>query len=186
MNPARRTLIAERMITVERLPAVSDETKMLLERCHSESFGWARLCCGQDAEEAENVLQAVYLKVMEGKAVFDGRSAFRTWLFSVIRMTAAEARRRRVLEAFRLRRYHAQPRVQLPRMDEAMEAFEAHDALRRALRSLPRRQAEVLQLVFYHDLSLDEAASVMGVSVGSARTHYERGKKKLRVLLEQR
>lgn len=168
-------------------PLDSEDLRARLERHHLECFGWARSCCRQDPDEAENVLQAVYLKIFERKAVFDGRAAFKTWLFAVIRKSAAEARRRQLVGRLSLARYHqAGARPAPPRSPEqATYLAEVRARFRALLSALPRRQAELLQLVFYHDLSLAEAALVMGISVGAARTHYERGKRRLRAAMKE-
>ena len=57
--------------------------------------------------------------------------------------------------------------------------------LRKTLVQLSKRQQEVLHLVFYQDLTIQEAAEVLAMPVGTARTHYERGKERLRQLLER-
>lgn len=91
-----------------------------LGRLHSASFGWALWCCDHRREEAEEVLQTAYLKVMEGAARFDGNSSLRTWFFSVIRRTAWEQRRKRWLR------------------DQLLEAGSAA-GLRRYARLIPRQ-----------------------------------------------
>jgi RNA polymerase sigma-70 factor, ECF subfamily len=164
----------------------NSELRAQLEMCHLESYGWALSCCLRNPADADSVLQTVYVKVLEGKARFDGRAAFKTWLFSVIRKTAADNRRRQLLYRFKLISYEqgAARAAREPDPYETLYRSEVQELFRRALAALPRRQQEVLQLVFYHDLSLAEAAAVMAISLGSARTHYERGKKQLRKWME--
>ncbi len=164
------------------------EMERQLERHHRESYGWALSCCYQDLEEAEEVLQTAYLKIVEGKAKYSGRSMFRTWLFSVIRLTAIDSRRRRIRRRLRFARLDDQnvDPDPGPGPGEGIDRSRVRALVRRAMRELPDRQREVIQLHFYHELSLKEAAEVMGVSIGSARTHYDRGKKALRLWMSER
>ncbi|HXU70372.1 MAG TPA: RNA polymerase sigma factor [Polyangia bacterium] len=152
-----------------------------IEELHEASFAWALACCAWRREEAEDVLQTAYLKVLDGRARFDGRATVKTWLFAVIRNTAADRRRRSWLTTLGIERLW-QRRVELPTTAPAASHEgdpERRRRVREALAALAARQREVLDLVFFHDLTIEEAARVMGVSLGSARVHYERGKKRL-------
>ena len=160
------------------------ELRSQLERLHGESFGWALCCCARDRDLAEEVVQEVYLKALDGRAKYDGRADFKTWLFAVIRRTAADLRRRGVLRRLRMHLYQPAPFSQEP-AELPLDRADLQDSFRRALAGLPGRQRQVLQLVFCHDLSLSEAAGVMNVSLGSARTHYDRGKKAIRKTFEE-
>lgn len=119
-----------------------------------------------------------YLAIVEGEARFGGQSSLRTWLFAVIRNLAGSRwrRTRRTLQTLaRIASFapHAEPFTE---PDVPAENARVLDALR----ALPKRQHEVLDLVFYRDLSIAEAAEVLGISLGTARMHYERGKAALR------
>ncbi|MHB1060084.1 MAG: RNA polymerase sigma factor [Rhodanobacter sp.] len=154
-----------------------------LERLHSHGFAWAVRCCRGDRTEAEDVLQLAYVKILEGKTRFEGRSAFRTWLFGVIRYTAQEQQRWRWNQALRLGRWWREQPQEAKDPVDVMSADESRQQLRDAMSKLSARQGEVLHLVFYQDLTIQEAADVLEMRVGTARTHYERGKARLRTLL---
>ncbi|MBX3213395.1 MAG: RNA polymerase sigma factor [Labilithrix sp.] len=158
-----------------------------LAALHPASFGWALACCRRDRDLAEEVLQDVYFRVLDGRARFDRRSSLKTWLFGVIRMTAREHRRWSVLRVLRGGRGEAPAEPVDARRGPDSEAAvrERAERLSRALARLAERQREVLHLVFYEDLSIAEAAAVMGVALGTARQHYERGKLALSALIQE-
>jgi RNA polymerase sigma factor (sigma-70 family) len=156
-----------------------------LEALHPHSFGWAMACCGRRREEAEDVLHDVYVKVLGGEARFDGRSALKTWLFGIIRRSAIGRRRKQRLHALlgvrHALRIDGPAHAALP--DDDAVAADRRARTRHALTRLAARQSEVLELVFYHDLTIEEAARIMNVSVGSARVHYHRAKRCMAALL---
>ena len=160
-----------------------DETELRnsLTALHSASFAWAMACC-RDRELAEDVLQSVYVKVLDGRAPHEGRSSFRTWLFAVIRNAARDQRRRGWWS--RVLRFPAGSLVDIadpgPRDNPKVGEEDELAMIRSALEKLPERQRQVAHLVFYEDLTVVDAADVMGVTVGTARQHYARAKKSLK------
>jgi RNA polymerase sigma factor (sigma-70 family) len=145
----------------------------ILKELHQEAYHWSRQCCSFDEDLAKDVLQQVYLKILEGKANYNEKSQLKTWLFSVIRFTASEWRKKDQNV------YPMEMDFDTAEMEVEVQT-ESHEAL---IQMLPERQKEVLLLVFYHNLTLEKAAEVMGISIGSVRTHYDRGKSGLKKLI---
>ncbi|MEM1325193.1 MAG: RNA polymerase sigma factor [Bacteroidota bacterium] len=148
-----------------------------LERLHEDSFAWAARCCYGDRALATDILQVVYLKILEGKAVYKQKSAFKTWLFSVIRFTAINHHRKRkiVFESLEeVKNTTVAPAEIIEDNNYQNRIFE------QCLCQLSPRQSQILHLVFYQQYSIEEAAEIMSVSTGTARTHYKRGKEQLK------
>src|SRR5258707_2443278 len=119
------------------------ELKAELETLHSASFGWALQCCRRDRAEAEEVLQTVYLKILEGKACFRGEASLKTWLFAVIRKTAIGEHRKNLLRKLRWVDSSEQANTLASSLEQPEVAFEKSEAqalFQKALKILPRRQ----------------------------------------------
>jgi len=147
-----------------------------LREHHQAAFIWALQLCDGNRDDALDVLQESYLKVLNGKAKFHQRSTFKTWLFGVIKRTH--------LEGVRCKNRYLKTVVVLSNQQEdhlsVTEPVDDRQIIKAQLARLPQRQREVLTLVFYHNLTIEQAAQIMEVSLGSARTHYTRGKKRLK------
>ncbi len=152
-----------------------NQLETLLQQHHREAFLWARQCCGFESELAKDVIQQVFLKILEGKAKLREDRNPKTWLFSIIRFTALD-------ELRKMGKWESLEKE----TEVAWEEDETDEVNYEGLvRRLPKMQQEVLLMVFYHDMTLEQSAEVLQLHIGTVRTHYDRGKKRLKELIEK-
>jgi RNA polymerase sigma-70 factor (ECF subfamily) len=145
----------------------------ILKAHHRDAYLWARQCCSFEDELAKDVLQLVYLKILEGQAKLKDASKAKTWLFSIIRYTAIDELRK-VGKVVSLSESYDPP--------EVIEEVDGTD-YEEIIKHLPEMQREVILMVFYHQMTIAESAEILQIGLGTARTHYDRGKKKLKELI---
>ena len=122
-------------------------------------------------------MQQAYVELLSGNARFDNKSSLKTFVFSVVQ-NLARSRFRRISSRLRLVKQYQQESV-----TDAIEPV-ANDGVWRAVRALPARQRDIIELVFCRELTIEQAAAVMGVTTGTGRAHYDRAKKALRTRLQ--
>lgn len=135
-------------------------------------------------EEAEDVLQEVFLQVWRRAADFDEqRGRPFTWLVTLTRSRAID--RLRVLAA----RQRLADSAARETTDEASDAVadtlhaEQREIVARALASLPEEQRRTLKLAYFEGLTQSEIATQLGTPLGTVKTRMRAGMMKLRELL---
>jgi RNA polymerase sigma-70 factor (ECF subfamily) len=99
------------------------------------------------------------------------------WLRRVIANRSVSLYRRQMAEAKALLKLLSGTRKQLPPLEpESEEVW-------KAVRKLARRQAQVIALIYLEDLSLQQVAEVLEISVPTVGTHLQRGRRALAELL---
>jgi len=135
-------------------------------------------------EEAEDVLQDVFLQVWRRAGDFDeNRGRPFTWLVTLARSRAIDRLRSR---AARDRLAAASTQDELAEVsDAASDAFrsEQRTLVSNALAQLPEEQKKPLMLAYFDGLTQSEIADKLGAPLGTVKTRMRSGMSKLRELL---
>ena len=153
-------------------------SRSALEALHEELFAWALSRSDYDQSVAEDLVQQTYVELLMGKALFEGRSSLKTFVFSVLQ-NLARSRFRRIAARLKLANLFAADSIQPTAPTEGAR----NSDLWSAVQKLPQRQRDIIELVFCRDMTIEAASIVMGVTSGTGRVHYDRAKKALRVQL---
>ena len=137
----------------------------------------------RDESTAEDLISEVFLDVWRQAGRFEGRSAVSTWMLAIARFKALSALRR-------------QPEQELDdRTAEAIEdtADDPHTALekkdkgailRKCLTGLSAEHREIIDLVYYHEKSVEEVAEIVGIPENTVKTRMFYARKRLAELLK--
>jgi RNA polymerase sigma-70 factor (ECF subfamily) len=132
---------------------------------------------------AEDLISDVFLDVWKQASRFEGRSAVSTWLLSIARFKALSALRRRPEELLDEERAEAiedegdDPEVVAQKKDKS-------EALQRCLKELSPEHREVIDLVYYHEKSVEEVATIIGIPEATVKTRMFYARKKMGELLK--
>ncbi len=158
-----------------------DDLRTLLER-HRESLTLFINGIVHNLEDAEEIMLDAFAAAASGTSRFSGKSSFRTWLFAIGRKLAAG----------RVRRRRLSPGVAGDPADENATAhdvellrLEQNESLYLALSRLNGDYRQVLYLLYFEEMSHEEAARVMGKSLRQTYNLAHRGRLALRDTLER-
>ena len=135
-----------------------------------------------DASIAEDLLSDVFLEVWQSAARFEKKSRASTWLLAIARHKALSNRRRRPHEPL-----DAAQEIEDTADDPETMTEKAHRSalIRKCLGQLSQAHREVIDLVYYHDKSVDEVAQIVGVSANTVKTRMFYARSRMTGLLKE-
>ena len=155
----------------------------LFARHRTAVYRWLVRLVGNEAT-AEDLLSDVFLDVWRQADRFQARSSVSTWLMAIARFKALSARRvRKDAELDETIEATVADSADDP---EVMLEKKSRDALvRKAVTTLSPEHREVIDLVYYHEKSVDEVAQIVGVPPATVKTRMFYARNKMADLLKQ-
>jgi RNA polymerase sigma-70 factor (ECF subfamily) len=137
----------------------------------------------RDQTKAEDLISEVFLDVWRQADRFEGRSAVSTWLLAIARFKALSALRRRPDEELD---EEAAEAIEDPSDDpeEALAKKDKSAAIRKCMEGLSADHREIIDLVYYHEKSVEEVAEIVGIPENTVKTRMFYARKKLAELLK--
>jgi RNA polymerase sigma-70 factor (ECF subfamily) len=167
-----------------RRTAAGDEAALrgLFARHQTRVFRFVLRQVG-NAAVAEEVTNEVFLEVWRNAGKFEGASAAATWILSIAHHRAVSRLRKRREESWdedaagALQDIGDNPEVAAQKADKGQ-------ILRSCMDKLSPEHKAIVDLVYYHELSISEASEVLRIPENTVKTRMFYARKRLSELLE--
>jgi RNA polymerase sigma-70 factor (ECF subfamily) len=156
--------------------------QVLFARHHVRVYRFVLRFVG-DPGRAEDLISEVFLDVWRQAGRFEARSQVSTWLLAIARFKALSALRRRPDEELDDETAQAiEDTGDTPEV--AMQKKDTSAVLRQCMTKLSAEHREIIDLVYYHEKSVEEVAGIVGVPENTVKTRMFYARKRLGELLK--
>lgn len=171
--------------------------EVLVQRYQNRLYSTILRICG-DQEEAAELTQETFVKIIEALNGFKGTSSFYTWAFRIAVNLAINQRHRRGRVGFRsldeeLDYEGTRARACLAQLlssdsqanpADIAQGNELHGLVRKALMGLNEQHRTIIVLRDIEGMSYAQIAEVLGIELGTVRSRLSRAREALRQILE--
>lgn len=156
-----------------------------LVKDYSEQLWWhVRRMVGTQ-EDADDLLQEIFLKVWNALPSFRGESGLYTWIWRIAtNETLNWLRKERVRAALRFSSIDAEMERRI-QADPFFNGTEAQRELSKAVAKLPEKQRQVFVMRWWDELSYEDISAITGTSVGALKASFHIAQKKIKLNLEE-
>ena len=137
-----------------------------------------------NAQDVEDFVQDVFIKVYLNLATFKGESMFSTWLIRIAYTTAINSVKRRK-EYYQLEDETLLPDTKSCSPEEIEIRKITQDAIRTAISELPEKYAVCIEMYFFYDIPYKEISEITEFPENTIKSHIFRAKKILKARLEE-
>lgn len=136
-----------------------------------------------DPTLAEDLISDVFLDVWRQAGRFEARAAVSTWLLAIARFKALSALRKKPDKELTEEMAEAiEDTSDTP--EAALQKKDKGEILRECLKSLSAEHREIIDLVYYHEKSVEEVAGIVGIPENTVKTRMFYARKRLSELLK--
>jgi RNA polymerase sigma-70 factor, ECF subfamily len=173
--------MAEGLSDLEVVKRIADGDKRALETLyarHSNRTFKFLFRITADRAAAEDLAHDVFLEVWKGACRFEARSSVATWILSIARYKALDARRKQ-----RIFTEHDLPARTEPTPEMTAMESSTGNYMRDCLTKLSEEHQEIIDLVYYHEKTVKEAGEILGIPENTVKTRMFYARKKLKEML---
>jgi RNA polymerase sigma-70 factor, ECF subfamily len=160
----------------------------LYERYHQDVFQFLFYMV-RNREQAEDLMQEVYIRVLKSYQHFEGKSSEKTWLFSIARNVAIDSFRKqkgwkqKIMEKFDWSTQQVKDEYPIP--EEIAMQKEEIQLMYKGLENCTVDQRMVIIMRYIQELSITETAEALGWTESKVKTTQHRALKLLKKNMEE-